>query len=104
MIPRRLGELLDVLAENFEQHVPSISGIDAASRGERAAYKSLAAQHRELAGRLRALADEMAGYHDLPMAAHDMTVLESPPVQQAYEQYVVALRASVAAIQAMLAE
>ena len=102
-IPRRVGELIAALADNLEQHLPAISGIDAASRGERAAYKQLAEQHREIARRLDAVSSEMASYRDLAMAQHDMTVLQAQPSQEAFERYIATLRATIVTLQRILA-
>lgn len=103
-IPQKLGALIDGLADNFEQHLPSLTDNDAATRGERAAYRSLLEQHREIATRLRKVGDEMASYKNLAMPAHDMAVLQAEPAAKAFEQYIVTLRATVAALQNVLAE
>jgi hypothetical protein len=102
-IPEKLGALIDGLADNLQQHLPSLTASDGATGGERIAYTRLLEQHREIARRLRAVAKEMAGYRDLPMGEHDEAVLGSPAVAKAFEGYVVAMRQGIATLQASLA-
>jgi hypothetical protein len=104
VISHKLGALIDGIADNFEQHLPALDGNDAATRGERAAYASLLVKHREIATLLRAVGDEMASCQGLAMPAHDMAVLQAEPAAKAFEHYIVTLRATVAALQAVLAE
>lgn len=104
VIPHKLGALFDALADNFEQHVPSLTGTDAATRSETAAYMSLLRKHREIAAQLRGVGDEMVSYKSLLMPAHEMEVLQAEPAAKAFEQYIVALRATIAVLQKVLAE
>ena len=80
----RLSSLLATLALNLELHLGSLDPADEASRPEHDAYTALVRQHRELAGRLRSVGDLMASYRDLPMANHDVGVLGSPAVMEAF--------------------
>jgi hypothetical protein len=102
-IPKKLGDLIGGLADNLEQHLPSLTAVDPATRAERTAYESLLAQHRRIAEQLHAVAAEMDGYRGLLMGAHDEQVLESPAVIEAFQRYVVTLRQTIATLQANLA-
>ena len=64
------------------------------------AFITLATEHREIESRLRALAVQMESYRDLPMAEHDMTVLNSRDASNALER----LMAQETALAALLQE
>ncbi len=88
VLPGRMGEVIDALAENLEVHMGALDLTDENSRRERDAYAALAAEHREIAGRLRAVAGRMAGYRDLPMGRHDWQALARPEVRAAFGRLV----------------
>jgi hypothetical protein len=102
-IPRLLAELVDALAENLERHMPSLDLRDDAARAEHAVYERLAARHRGVAADLRSAAEDMAGRRDLPMGPHDMDVLGSPEVAQAFGRFVAAERELAAHLERSLA-
>src|SRR5689334_15010392 len=91
-IPKKLGDVIAGIANNLEQHLPSLTANDAATRSERAAYESLLAQHRDIADRLRKVAAEMESYRNLAMGTHDEHVQQGPPVVTAFQGYVLTLR------------
>jgi hypothetical protein len=101
-IPRLLGELVDALAENLERHMPALDLGDDAARVEHAAYERLAGRHRQIAAELRSVAEDMAGQRDLPMGPHDMDVIGSPEVAEAFAGFVAAERALAAHLQRSL--
>ena len=88
VLPGKMGEVIDALAENLEVHMGALDLMDENSRRERDAYTELAAEHREIAGRLRAVAGRMAGYRDLPMGRHDWEALAGPEVRAAFGRLV----------------
>jgi hypothetical protein len=80
-LPAKLGELMATMAEMLERHTKALDLGEEAGRREQAAYESLVKGHREVADRLRELSVEMTGYRDLPMAKHDMVVMQDPKGQ-----------------------
>jgi len=88
VLPAKLGELIDALAENLEVHMEALDLRDERSRQERDAYAELAQEHRQIAGRLRAVAGRMAGYRDLPMGRHDGEAMARPEVRAAFGRFV----------------
>jgi hypothetical protein len=98
-LPRAAGALIDALAENLEVHLEALDREDDAARAEHDAYTSLAARHRAIAGALRSASDEMSGYRDLPMAPHDMAVMTSPRVGEAFARLVAAERELAAVLE-----
>ena len=88
VLPGKMGEVIDALAENLEVHMRALDLTDENSRRERDAYAELAAEHREIAGRLRAVAGRMAGYRDLPMGRHDWEAMAGPEVRAAFGRLV----------------
>src|SRR5688500_9584571 len=80
-LPAELAELMAATAEVLERHTKALDSSEPAGRREQAAYASLVEKHREVAGKLRELAGEMEGYRDLPMASHDMAVMQDPQGQ-----------------------
>jgi hypothetical protein len=82
-LPRLAGALLDAVADNRAAHLPGLIANDPDSQREKRVYEQLAARHRDVAARLDAIGEEMAGYQDLPLGAHDLNALSSPPVTEA---------------------
>src|SRR5688500_3995388 len=80
-LPAKLGELMGTMAEMRERHTKALDLGEAAGREEQTAYASLVKGYREVAVGLEGLAAEMAGYRDLPMASHDMAVMQDPKGQ-----------------------
>ena len=102
VLPRAAGALIDALAENLELHMGALDREDDAARAEHDAYTSVAARHRAIAAELRSVSDEMAGYRDLPMAPHDMAVITSPPVGEAFARFLAAERELTTVLQASI--
>jgi hypothetical protein len=82
-LPRRVGALLDAVADNLDAHLPALTANDPDTQREKLVYEQLAAQHRDAATRLGAVGEKMAGSRDLPMGAHDLGALSSQPVIEA---------------------
>ena len=80
-LPAKLAELMGATAEVLERHTRALDPSEAAGREELKAYESLVRLHREAAAQLRGLAAEMEGYRDLPVARHDMAVMQDPQGQ-----------------------
>jgi hypothetical protein len=87
-LPAKLADVLAAVAANLEIHLSALDAKDKQSRPEFDAYVELSTEHRELESRLRALAVRMEGYRDLPMAAHDISIMTSPPAVHAFEDLV----------------
>ena len=88
VLPAKLGELTDSMAEILEIHMGALDLQDNASRLEHEAYRELALEQRKTAGALKETARRMAGYRDLPMGAHDASVMSSPRAVAAFENFV----------------
>jgi hypothetical protein len=88
VLPAKLGELTDSMAEILEIHMGALDLQDNASRLEHEAYRELALEQRKTAGALKETARRMAGYRDLPMGAHDTSVMSSPRAVAAFENFV----------------
>jgi hypothetical protein len=101
-LPRAAGTLIDALAENLELHLEALDRANDAARAEHDAYTSLAARHRAIAADLRSVSEEMAGYRDLPMAPHDMAVMTSPRLGEAFARLVAAERELAAVLDAAI--
>ena len=86
----KASDLIAAIGKNLELHLTSLDPDDEASQPEFDAYTTLVKQHRDLAYRLRETADEMASYRDLPMANHDMEVLNSSAVMDAFRELIIA--------------
>jgi hypothetical protein len=88
VLPAKLAELIDAVAENLELHMTALDLQDASSRIEHDAYAQLAAQHRNIAAQLNATARQMASYGDLPRGRHDEEAMSAPKFLQAFEAFV----------------
>ena len=87
-LPLAAGRLIEALADNLTEHLPSLDPGDEDSQAERRAYESLIQQFREVAARLDAAGTEMAGYRDLPMGRHDPDAMSRPEVGEAFARFV----------------
>jgi hypothetical protein len=103
-LPRAIGDMIEALAAMLDAHTRALDLTDEHGRNEYAAYASLVAQHRTIASSLRAMSEEMAGCHDLPMARHDMAVLESEEVTGTFASLVQVERALLRRLSATLEE
>jgi len=88
VLPAKLGELINSMAEILEIHMGALDLQDNASRLEHEAYRELAREQRKTAAALKETARRMAGYRDLPMGAHDWSVMSSPRAVAALENFV----------------
>jgi hypothetical protein len=88
VLPAKLGELINSMAEILEIHMGALDLQDNASRLEHEAYRELSREQRKTAAALKETARRMAGYRDLPMGAHDMSVMSSPRAVAAFENFV----------------
>src|SRR5687767_8076693 len=80
-LPAKLGELMEAMGEMLERHTRALDPGEEAGEAELKAYRSVAQRHREVSTGLKGLAVEMAGYRELPMASHDMAVMQDPQGQ-----------------------
>ena len=88
VLPAKLSELIDSMAEILEIHMGALDLQDNASRLEHEAYRELAHEQRKTAAALQETARRMAGYRDLPMGAHDESVMSSHKAAAAFERFV----------------
>jgi hypothetical protein len=88
VLPAKLAELVDSVAEVLEVHMEALDLSDAKSREERDAYRGLVADHRKIASELQATARRMAGYWDLPMGRHDESAMGGPKPVEAFQRFV----------------
>ncbi len=88
MLPARLGDLIESMAEVLEVHTEALELRDENSRREHDVYLKLATEQHGAAARLRAIGDEMAGYRDLPIGTHDPAAMTSPKAVGAFEEFV----------------
>ena len=87
ILPAKLGEVLDAMAENLEIHRKALDLTDHHSRAEFDAYDGLVKELRQSASQLEATARHMAGYRDLPMGRHDEQAMTDPGVREAFEKF-----------------
>jgi hypothetical protein len=90
VVPTLLAEVAARLAANLEVHATALDLDDRASAREHAVYQEVAESLRDGAADLEAAGASMLGARDLPMGRHDMAVMTSPPVLDAFERYVAA--------------
>jgi len=88
ILPARLGNLLDAMAENLEVHMKALDLNDQNSQAEHEAYAELVRQLREAAGQLESTANQMAGYRDLPMGKHDEQAMTHPRVRETFQNFI----------------
>jgi hypothetical protein len=88
VLPAKVAELIDAVAENLELHMTALDLRDPSSRKEHDAYSQLAAQHRSIAAQLRATAKQMASYSDLRRGKHDEQAMSAPKFLRAFEALV----------------
>ena len=101
MLPERLAEVVEAMADNLRVHMGALELDDEPARQEHAVYLRLAEEQRQAAGRLRAIAGEMAAALDLPMGRHDTQTLTSPEVADAFRHFVEAKQALLATLERM---
>jgi hypothetical protein len=89
-VPANLAKVAARLAGNLDVHMTALDRDDPAAAQEHAVYANVAGHLRAGAGELEAAAAAMAAARDLPMGRHDMAVMTSPAVLEAFERYVAA--------------
>jgi hypothetical protein len=87
-LPRKLGELVEALAETIDRHVKTLDLADGSSRAEQAVYLGLASRLGRVARDLQTAAQEMADQRDLPMGRHDPAALADPTVLEPFARFV----------------
>jgi hypothetical protein len=92
-LPLAIGDMLAALATMLDAHTRVLDLTDEHGRTEYAAYASLVAQQRMIARALRSMSKEMSGYQDMPMARHDMGILESEEFGETFKALVHAEKA-----------
>ena len=90
IVPTLLAEVAARLAANLEVHATALDLDDPASAREHAVYQEVAESLRDGAADLEAAGATMLVARDLAMGRHDMAVMTSPPVLDAFARYVAA--------------
>jgi hypothetical protein len=75
ILPERLAALMNAMATMLENHTRALDPTETSGRLERDAYERLVRDQRALASGLEACARAMEGNRDLPMARHNMALL-----------------------------
>jgi hypothetical protein len=88
LLPQKLGELTNAVAEVLALHMEVLDLTDEKSRIEHAAYSELAARHQSIASEPSATAMQMADCRDLPMGSHDEGALADPRHLITFERFV----------------
>jgi hypothetical protein len=88
VLPAKVAELIDAVAQNLELHMTALDLDDPNSRQEHEAYSQLATQHRHIAAQLHAMARQMASYRALPRGRHDEQTMSQPKFFKAFENFV----------------
>jgi hypothetical protein len=86
-LPAAMGSVLAGMAQNLDAHQAAIDPGDPAARAELRAYLTLVTEQRHTADGLQAIAEHMAGYRDLPMGQHDMQLMTTPRVLEAFTAF-----------------
>ena len=100
-LPARLAQVTEAMADNLRVHLQALELDDEAAREEHAVYLHLVKEQRQAAGRLRAVAGEMAAARDLPMGRHDLQVMRSTEVGDAFQRFVEARQELLGLLQQM---
>jgi hypothetical protein len=87
-LPSTLSDLTAALADVLEHHTSALDKNEEAGRQEYDAYENLVKSFRDVSVKLSAFAKEMSGYRDLPMAEHDMSVMNSRRSLEVFENFV----------------
>jgi hypothetical protein len=88
VIPVKLGELADAMADVLEVHTQALELSDENARTELDAYTKLVGEWRAIAADLQTAAAHMTGCRDLPAARHNMQAMASPAVREAFRTLV----------------
>jgi hypothetical protein len=87
-LPAAMGKVQAAMAGNLDAHQRALDASDPAARQELVAYITLLIEHRHAADGLQAIAQHMTGYRDLPMGKHDMQLMTTPQVLDAFAAFV----------------
>jgi iron-sulfur cluster repair protein YtfE (RIC family) len=104
VLPFKLAELTEAMADNLQAHLQALELEDEAARQEHGVYLRLTEEQRQAAARLRAIGQEMASARDLPMGRHDQQAMTSPEVDHAFQRFVMVKRELLAVLQRMVAQ
>jgi len=97
-----VGAVLAAMAQNLDIHQRALDLDDPPARRERETYAALVTKHLQSADGLRAIAGHMRAAHDLPMGRHDMQLMTTPTVLEAFEAFVDAEQDLLSLLQARL--
>jgi hypothetical protein len=101
-LPALMGEVLAGMAMNLDAHQRALDASDPAARQELIAYVTLVAEQRHTADGLRITAQHMGEYRDLPMGTHDMQLMTTSEVLDAFAVFVKAEQALLELLQARI--
>ena len=100
-LPAKLGDTAAALADLLETHTTALELDDENAVRERDAYLPLVDRLRRAAAELAATAADMTGHRDLPMARHDVAVLQSAQAA-VFERFVAVERELLALVEERL--
>jgi hypothetical protein len=87
-LPEMLGNVVAAMADNLDAHRQALDVTDGATRQEHEAYTRLPTDLRHIGDALHATSEYMAAAHDLPMGKHNMALMTTPRVLNAFEVFV----------------
>ena len=85
-----MGHVLASMAQNLDAHRPALDTSDPATLQELIAYAALISQQQHTADGLLTIAENMTSYRDLPMGNHDMELISTPAVVEAFDAFLTA--------------
>jgi hypothetical protein len=103
-LPKKIGVLMQAMAELLQNHTRSLGLNDADARLERDAYDRLIKDQRSIASSLKALAAAMRSYRDLPVCAHDESTLADQKSLDIFASFIRAEESVSALLQESAAE
>jgi hypothetical protein len=101
-LPDAVGAVLAAMAQNLDVHQRALDLDDPPARREHETYGALVTEQLQSADGLRAIAEHMRAAHDLPMGRHDMELITTPAVLEAFEALVDAEQDLLSLLQARL--
>jgi hypothetical protein len=88
VLPAKVSELIDALAENLDLHLTTLDLTDENSKREDDVYRMLVREYSGVAARLEKTAKRMAGFRDLPMGRHDAEAIRDLKHFEAFKHFV----------------
>lgn len=88
VLPAKISELLDALAENLDLHLTTLDLSDENSKKEDDVYRMLVKEYSMSAAHLAKTARRMAGFGSLPMGRHDAKAMQDPKFFEAFKHFV----------------